>query len=73
MKSKIIKRSIFLIPTPDKGKTLGLEVRFNPSIYWSRKHNNLEPGMRTDIVKGQQEYILPKYFRVGRITDVIIV
>jgi len=29
--------------------------------------------MRTDIVKGQQEYILPKYFRVGRITDVIIV
>jgi len=72
MKYRIIKNIILLYPIPSKNIREGLEVVFKPSNYWKRKNKRLEPIMRTDIIKDQQEYELPKYFRVKSILEVNI-
>lgn len=70
MKIQIHKRKIYLEPKPEKDIPLGLEVIFEPSKYWRRKNKTLEPIMRIDIKKGQNEYELPRYFRSQRISTI---
>lgn len=72
MKYEILKNNIILATTPTEDKWKKLWVEFKPSKYWVKNHPSELPEMYTDIIKGQSEYPLPKYFRPSSIIKVEI-
>lgn len=73
MSSWIIKKhKINILPTPKKTIKNGLKVEYEASEYWKKKHPHELPEMATDIVAGQTDYPLPKYFRGSSILKVVI-
>ena len=76
-KYQIKNRKIILSFVPSKTIKKGLIVSFRSSNYWirgywTRRYPYKNPIMTTDILKGQQEYDLPKYFRVKSIKRITL-
>ena len=62
---EIKNRMICLYPTPEKDGKLTLKIK--ASKYWEKKNYSILPIFVTDLIKGQNEYALPKYIHIKSI------